>query len=93
MKRFQVIGGQYAFCHYGESDTLRGAKMIASKHSEYWDNWQGWHKPKIYLAEDCEQVEQTDFNLSGIIPKPFAEPVSVWDGKTWEHFAPVFGEM
>ena len=91
MKRFQVIGGQYYFEWYGESDSLRGAKMIASKHEECWDNWQGWHKPSIYLASDC--VKDDRYHCA--IPDKFhgAQPVSVWDGKTWEDFAPVFGEI
>ena len=57
MKNYQVIGGQYEFYWYGESDTLRGAKSIATRHEEYWDNWQGWNKPCIYKAEDCRDVE------------------------------------
>lgn len=57
MKKYQVIGGQYEQCWYGESDTLRGAKCIATRHMEYWDNWAGWHKPHIYRAEDCRDVE------------------------------------
>ena len=31
MKRYQVIGGQYESCWYGESDSLRGAKTIAKR--------------------------------------------------------------
>ena len=57
MKKYQVIGGQYESRWYGESDTLRGAKRIATKNEEYWDNWQGWHKPCIYLAEDVKEIE------------------------------------
>ena len=57
MKKYQVIGGQYEQCWYGESDSLRGAKIIATRHMEYWDNWAGWHKPRIYRAEDCRDVE------------------------------------
>ena len=38
MKRFQVIGGQYESHWYGESDTLRGAKILARRCEEYWDN-------------------------------------------------------
>ena len=57
MKAYQVIGGQYESHWYGESDSLRGAKIIAERNKEYWDNWKGWHKPKIYKAEDCEDIE------------------------------------
>ena len=57
MKKYQVIGGQYESCWYGESNSIRGAKMIAERHKEYWDNWQGWHKPDIYLAKDVIDTE------------------------------------
>ena len=57
MKKFQVIGGQYESVWYGESDSVRGAKIIATKHEEYWDNWQGWNKPGIYLADDVVEIE------------------------------------
>lgn len=57
MKKYQVIGGQYEQYWYGESDSLRGAKSIATKHMEFWDNHAGWHKPGIYLAEDVQEVE------------------------------------
>lgn len=93
MKKYQVIGGQYRFCRYGESDSLRGAKQIAAKHGEYWDNWQGWHRPKIYLSADCMMVEPTEFNYSGIVPTPEAIPAAVWDGKTWVNYSKAFGEM
>ena len=53
LKQYQVIGGQYEQFWYGQSDTLRGAKMIAARNKELWDNWQGWHAPEIYRAEDC----------------------------------------
>lgn len=57
MKKYQVIGGQYESCWYGESDSLRGARRIANAHEEYWDNWQGFHTPDIYAAADVEEVE------------------------------------
>lgn len=56
IKKYQVIGGQYESHWHGESDTLRGARCIATRHMEYWDNWQGWHKPRIYAAEDVREV-------------------------------------
>lgn len=55
--RFYVIGGQYESICYGGAPTLIGAKRLASKNREYWDNWQGWHKPAIYRAEDTVMVE------------------------------------
>lgn len=56
MKKYQVIGGQYEQYQYGESDSLHGAKIIAGRNKEYWDNWQGWHTPLIYKKEDCEKI-------------------------------------
>lgn len=57
MKKYQVIGGQYESKWIGESDSLHGAKIIAGKNKEYWDNWQGWHTPKIYRAENVREIE------------------------------------
>lgn len=57
MKKYQIIGGQYESHWYGESDTIRGAKIIATKNEEYWDNWQSWHKPNIYTSDNVEEVE------------------------------------
>ena len=53
---FYVIGGQYEYTCYGGTPTLIGAKRLATKNSEYWDNWQGWHTPAIYKAEDTRVV-------------------------------------
>ena len=52
MKKYIVVGGQYSFHYYGGSDSLLGAKRIASKNEEYWDNLTGWHVPSVYLSED-----------------------------------------
>ena len=54
--KFYVIGGQYESMCYGGCPTLLGAKRLATKCMEYWDNWQGWHKPAIYRAEDTHIV-------------------------------------
>ena len=72
-KNFYVIGGQYAAYDYGGTPTLLGAKRLANKNEEYWDNWQGWHRPQIYRAEDVEVVE----NFYGTVhaPKTGALPV------------------
>lgn len=80
---YYIIGGQYqAYC-YGGCKTLLGAKRIAGKNNEYWDNWQGWHRPNIYAAEDCEEVE--NFYGRQIAPKEGALPVATWDSeeKCW----------
>lgn len=80
MKKYQVVGGQYESKWYGESDSLRGAKCIATRHQEYWDNWQGWHKPAIYLASDVVEIVSkgriTSYDGTIIrVPKGMAEPV------------------
>ena len=80
---YYVIGGQYRYCNYGGTETLLGAKRLATKNEEFeefWDNWQGWNKPKIYRAEDCECHDGYYYPVFG------AMPVAVWnkyDGK-WE---------
>lgn len=83
MKRinFYVIGGQYQGYNDGGTATLLGAKRLAAKNDEYWDNWQGWHRPAIYAAEDCE--EMTNFYGTQLLPKENAQPVATWDGKQW----------
>lgn len=53
---YYVIGGQYESVCHGGTPTLIGAKRLANKNWEYWDNWQGWHKPRIYRAEDTEVI-------------------------------------
>ena len=72
---YYVIGGQYrAYC-YGGTPTLLGAKRLANRNEEYWDNWQGWHKPKIYRAEDTEEIYDSFYGFDNIIQKPNAIPV------------------
>ena len=80
MKKYQVIGGQYESKWYGESDTLRGAKCIATRHEEYWDNWQGWHKPAIYASVDVMEVVScgritTPDGMTIRVPRSCAMPV------------------
>ena len=75
---YYVIGGQYeAYC-YGGTATLLGAKRLARKNQEYWDNWQGWHTPDIYAAEDCE-TGKTLYGREDVLPKDGAEPVATYD--------------
>ena len=81
MKKYQIIGGQYESHWYGESDSLRGAKIIAKKHEEYWDNWQGWHTPAIYESKDVIEIESkgriTTRDGDVIrVPCLFAEPIA-----------------
>lgn len=74
--KFYVIGGQYKLYNYGGAYTLEGAKRLATKNEEYWDNWQGWHKPAIYKAED----------IDGLYPELGSIPYMEWDRekKKWE---------
>ena len=46
--KYYVMGGQYNDTCYGGSDSLRAAKLIATKNREFWG--YGWHTPAIYLA-------------------------------------------
>ncbi|MBO5969205.1 MAG: hypothetical protein J6S14_11990 [Clostridia bacterium] len=81
MSKYYVIGGQYEFYNYGGSDTILGAKRLAKKNIEYWDNWQGWHIPKIYRGVDCSLLE--NFYGEQIIPTHSATPFAVHNGKKW----------
>ena len=77
---FYVIGGQYESICYGGAPTLLGAKRLANRNKEYWDNWQGWHTPNIYKAEDTEEIESygritTRDGLMIRIARPGAIPV------------------
>lgn len=72
---YYVIGGQYQYYCYGGTPTLIGAKRLASKSAEYWDNWQGSHVPKIYKAEDVRECK--NFYGKTFSPAEGAKPVVV----------------
>lgn len=80
VNNYYVIGGQYeSFC-YGGAPTLIEAKRLANKNKEYWDNWQGWHTPLIYKAEDTKVIESkgritTNDGTEIRIPKENAEAI------------------
>jgi hypothetical protein len=91
MKKFVVIGGQYEQYCYGQTDSLQAAKTLATKHEEYWDNWQGWRTPQIYRGEDCETVEARGMitHRDGeeiVIRRPGACPAFVKTEKGWREF-------
>ena len=67
--KYYVIGGQYRSYCYGGTPTLLGAKRLANKNFEYWDNWQGWHKPKIYRAEDTFEFFDSFYGFDNRAPK------------------------
>lgn len=80
---YYVIGGQYESLCYGGAPSLMGAKRLANKNSEYWDNWQGWHTPMIYKAEDTRIVKSvgritTRDGIEIRVPKDGASPVD-WE--------------
>ena len=70
MKKYVVVGGQYQHVVYGDFDSLLSAKRCATKHEEYWDNWQGWHKPDIYDSDDCNEDGYPNWNTA---------PLYTWD--------------
>lgn len=82
--KYYVIGGQYEPLNHGGAYTLEGAKRLATKHEEYWDNWQGWNKPDIYKADDC--VIGTSFYGTAPYPDWNAVPYMIWNyiTKKWE---------
>lgn len=84
--KYYIIGGQYAAFSYGGAPTLLGAKRLAGKCAEYWDNWQGWHIPAIYRAEDVREV--VNFYGNVLAPREGAHPVAVAryvnDRAVWE---------
>lgn len=72
---YYVIGGQYrAYC-YGGTPTLLGAKRLANRCCEYWDNWQGWHTPGIYCVEDTTVVYDDFYGYDMRIPICGRQPI------------------
>lgn len=85
MSKYVVIGGQYKAYNYGTANTLRAAKMLASKNEEYWDNWQEWHKPRIYSAEDVRgDLESIGFDK--VYFTDYAYPAAIWEDGKWYHW-------
>ena len=76
---YYVIGGQYEAYNYGWRRTLHGAKCLAAKCEEYWDNWQGWHRPTIWNAADCEMRITFYRDYEVVVPCMDADPVAVWN--------------
>lgn len=72
-KKYYVIGGQYRHHIYGSFDSLHAAKVCATKHEEYWDNWQGWHKPKIYGKDYIDYINNCEYDYA----EPY--PLYYWD--------------
>lgn len=76
---YYVIGGQYDKYNHGGTPTLLGAKRLANKCQEQWDNYQGLHTPGIYRAEDCELKQ--NFYGEQMLPKADAYPINWETGK------------
>ena len=91
--QYCVFGGQYRDYCCGERETLLGAKRLAGKSMEYWDNWQGLHIPKIYKIEDTEIVSLDGESVR--VPKPGATAAAKGtykDGKIiWKEGADMLG--
>lgn len=77
-KKYVVIGGQYFYKYYGSYPTLLGAKRAAGQHLEYWDNWQGWHVPDIYLITDTNGQYPI---LDGFTRRPPIATATIRNGK------------
>lgn len=76
---YYVIGGQYACKCYGWSKTLQGAKVLATRHEEYWDNHIGWRKPRIWAAADCEEVNNFYGEQIAPVRDRDVRPAAIWD--------------
>ena len=91
--QYCIIGGQYRDYCYGEKETLLGAKRLAAKKVEYWDNWQGWHIPRIYDIKDTEVV--TIDGEKTRVPKAGATAIAKGNYKngktTWTEGADMLG--
>ena len=86
MKKYQIIGGQYESYWYGESDSFLGAKQIAARNVEPWDNYQGWHTPAIYLSENTKAIESQGRIITHdgeIIIVPTGDPYAVKINGKW----------
>ena len=83
---YYVIGGQYQHYCYGGAPTLIGAKRMARRHMEYWDNWQVWHAPSIYRAEDVVVVDtpRGEIRIPADGSTPVATATVVGDNICWE---------
>lgn len=82
LKQYVVIGGQYESYCYGSSESLHGAKILASKSLEYWDNWSAFHYPVIYRRDDVEKCH--NFYGETYCPKAFASPMATREyGERW----------
>ena len=82
MRKYVVIGGQYEPHYYGTFNSVKEAKRVADSHEEYWDNWNGFHVPKIYNYDDTEPYVTkgwiTYYDGTEIrIPKAFVSPAYV----------------
>ena len=78
MKRFQVItviNSLREVRWYGESDSLRGAMLIASRHKEIRDRWQGVCIPDIYTSDTVREIILPD-GAKTRVPKNGAECVA-----------------
>lgn len=75
MKAYSIYLGSRC---YGEADTLRAAKMIATRDHTHYTEF-GSLKPDIYRSDDM--MELWDGQRYMRVPTPYTSPVAVWDGQ------------
>jgi len=86
-----TIGGQYHCVDYGktvvnyttERGLLRRARQLAASHAEYWDNWQGWHEPGVYILTPGEDYTPEDYQYYAAMDDNITDMRRV--GKDWPH--------
>ena len=83
---YYVIGGQYAYKCYGGTPTLLGAKRLARKCTELWDNHKGYHVPSIYAAEDTKEADTFYGRFQRVPADDYAVPVAVYFKNRWMSF-------
>lgn len=73
---YYVVGGQYTYRVYGSTRSLHAAKLMATRHEEFHDNFAGWQKPDI-----CIRVMSDRGDIVNYVP------VYVWDrySRKWEY--------
>lgn len=81
MKNYQVIITLREIIWVGESDSLHGAKCIAARHREYYDNGRTVYTPSIYDACDVWETGTippfgTGEPLKCRTPMWYADPVA-----------------
>jgi len=90
----EVIGGQYNVVNYGiftlnyttERGLIRRLNQLKRQHAEYWDNWQGWTYPEIYIRNNKKVPADINYSTAYQIAKNCYEPfvTGVYDMRNLE---------